>query len=277
MAATGEVHNNLRIENEKVTGPVALQLIQKSGIVHSSSDELVVLDNACGGGIVTRELFNLVQNDKQIKRIVTGDLDDRMLAYVKQLSAESGWQQVETKQFDQASAPFDEATFTHVFSNFGIFFSPKDAEVLAETYRILQSGGIAGFASWKAITWWQEIALPALNKYVPGTPELPNPANIFPSPGWTDPEKVRSKLESAGFKDVQVDEYSFTPDVEPEGFSAACAFLVRGLAARLWSKEDNEKFADQIQPAMLRYLKENYADGKWTGKMTAIISLGKKS
>lgn len=278
--ATGQVFHNLRETNEKLTGPPARQLLENAHVFDGPFRELTVLDSACGGGVLTRELFDLSkqQYDQSttISRVVAADIDERMLAYVKQLSSEWAWQQVETMKFDQAAVPLDDATFTHVLSSFGIFFSPDDNKVLSETLRLLQPNGIAGFTSWEYLGWWHDIAEPVLEKCFPDAPSLPHPSAIFPSKGWNDSEVVRSKLENAGLKDVQVEELSFTPDTEAEGFAAACAFLVKGMAAKLWPTEVNEKYAEQIQPEMSKFLRERYEGGKWDGKMIALVATGRR-
>lgn len=278
--ATGQVFHNLRATNEKLTGPPARSLVEQSHVFDGPFQALTILDNACGGGILTRELFALAKDqdsDKTISRVIAADIDDRMLAYVKQLSEESAWHQVETMRFDQASVPLADATFTHVLSSFGIFFSPDDNKVLSETLRLLQPNGVAGFTSWKYLGWWHDIAEPALQSSFPDAPALPHPSNIFPAKGWNEPERIRGKMECAGLKDVQVEELSFTPETEAGSFAAACAFLVRGMAARLWPKEVNEKYAEHIQPAFERLLREKYEGGRWDGMMVALVATGRKA
>lgn len=277
--ASGQVFHNLRETNEKVTRFPARKLVENAQVFNGAFQDLKILDNACGGGILTRELFAIFKEQgstKNITRVVAGDLDERVLDYVKQLSEESGWQQVETLRFDQASIPLENASFTHVLSSFGIFFSPDDGKVLSETLRLLQPNGVAGFTSWKYLGWWHDIAIPVLEKDFRDAPSLPHPSNVFPSKGWEDPEQVRGKMEAAGLKNVEVDELSFTPETEAESFAAACAFLVKGMAARLWPKEVNEKYAEQIQPAFARFLREKYEGGRWTGKMVALVATGRK-
>ena len=74
-----------------------------------------------------------------------------------------------------------------------------------------------------------------------------------------------------------MDEYSFTPDVLPEEFAEATGVLVKVGTSKIWSPEDNAKYADRIQPALLRYLLENFPQGKWNGRMTAVLTLAKKA
>ncbi len=163
-----------------------------------------------------------------------------------------------------------------MFNNFGVFFHPNDHQTIAEAYRTLKPGGIAGFASWKSITWWPEIALPAMRKFLPQAPALPEKLTVFPTTGWTEVASVLSKLEGAGFQDVNVTEYAFTPVVEPEDFAEAMAVLVRVIASRVWSKEDLDQYGTKIEGALLRYMRDKYTGGRWDGQMLALITTGRK-
>ncbi|KAK5693669.1 hypothetical protein LTR97_010238 [Elasticomyces elasticus] len=272
------------LTNEKVTGPAAAQLIRRSGILDVRKHDLEVLDNATGGGILVAELFRLAEEQSgslNFKRVVAGDIDDSMLRAVQikkdDTKSSSLWGKVEPMKIDQQAIPMPDGSFTHLFNNMGIFFCQDDEKALREAHRVLKSGGVASFTSWKSIAWWEEIAQPAIKQFIPGAPELPGPANLFPSRGWSDPAVIPSKLEKAGFSDVQVDEFKFTPNVEAEEFAEAFGVLVKIVAKRLWSDEHCATYAPQIEPALRRYLEENYASGRWTGKMIAITTVGRKT
>lgn len=244
----------------------------------SSSKSIDVLDNACGGGVLTNELLKLESRGQiQLNRIVASDSDEKMLDYVRKRKEASQWpSKVEVMHIDQQEVPLPDDSFTHVFNNFGIFFCKDDEKALTETYRILRPGGTAGFTSWKVIAWWDSVARPAVKHFIPDGPELPHPGAVFPGRGWSDASAIPEKLTKAGFKEIDVSEYSFTPDVEAAEFAEAMAVLVKVITGRLWSEEDNEKFGPQIEPALLKYLETNFEGGKWDGKMLALISIGKK-
>ncbi len=273
---------NMRIiaTNEKVTGPPAAEMLLRSGLLNSSEMRPpVIMDNACGGGILTSEVLALAQIHApkvNIEKIIASDNDDRMLSDISKRKIVPRWENVEVQRIDQRSVPLEDGTFTHVFNNFGVSFCAEDEKVLSETYRVLQPGGTAGFTTWKVAGWIPDVAIPAVKTLIPEAPALPGPSAIFPDRGWDDPSKIRTKLESAGFKDVQVDEYSFTPDVEAGEFAEATAVLVKVITRIAWKAEEHAKFEHQIESALLRYLKENFPQGKWTGQMVAIISRGEK-
>ncbi|KAK3677602.1 hypothetical protein LTR78_002452 [Recurvomyces mirabilis] len=272
---TAPADRRVVLTNEKVTGPVAAEMLRLSTLVDTSvhRQSLEILDNATGGGILVSELLKLVsQHSIQPKRIIAGDLDDKMLQAAAQqktdciAAGETGWQNVEIAKVDHQSLPYLRESFTHLFSNMGIFFCADDHKALTEAYRVLKHSGQAGFSSWKSIAWWPEVAQPALKAYLPDTPELPSPSGMFPVRVWSDPEAIPGKLDAAGFVDVKVSEYTFTPVAEAEEFAEATGVLVNIVAKRFWAEEVYKKYAGEVEPALLRYLKEHYEDGRWTGR-----------
>lgn len=273
-------HVRIIATNELVTGPPVAEMLRQSGLPGSNEAEpLEIMDNACGGGVGTAELLKLAKEHPtglKIKRIVASDIDQKMVSYVEERSKVSNWTNVEVMKIDQQSVPLADNTFSHVFNGFGIFFCPDDAAAISETFRILKPGGLAGFTSWKKITWWESVAMPALAAFVPDAPALPSPQTVFPARGWSDPDAIPARLEKGGFKNIKVSEYSFTPDVPAEEFAEATAVLVQVIIKRLWSEDDNKNYGDKIEPALLRYLKENFPNGRWNGQMIALISTGRK-
>ncbi|KAM0720658.1 hypothetical protein Q7P37_004795 [Cladosporium fusiforme] len=271
------------ITNERVTGSPGVEMIRVSGLAHESNAE--ILDLACGGGIITNEIIKTASehSNLNLNRIIAGDIDPRMLDFVAnrrdaaiKADTNSHWSRVETQRIDQASLPSPDGTFTHVFSNFGIFFSPAEDSVLSETYRVLKTSGKAGFTSWKSIAWWPTIADPALAQFLPEAPKLPSPDGFFSATGWNDVNAIPAKLEKAGFQDVQVSEFKFRLEIEAEPFANATALLVQSIAKRVWSEEEFGKFGGRVEGALLKFINEHYESGIVDGSMTAIITLGTK-
>ena len=250
-------------------------MLRQSGIEECTDQvELDILDSASGGGVLTSEILELP--NLNIKQIVAADNDESMLSYTRNRVKQSKWQNVEVKHMDQTSIPLPDGSFDYVYSNFGVFFHPNDEKTLAETYRVLKSGGVAGFTSWKSIAWWPSVAVPAVKTLLPDAPALPPTVAIFPAKGWTETSSIPPKLEQAGFRDVQVSDYAFTPEVEAEEFAEATAVLVKVVMKRLWNEEDSAKFEARIEEVVLKYLKDNFKDGKWDGQMVAIVTTGRK-
>ncbi|KAK6441239.1 hypothetical protein LTR95_002538 [Oleoguttula sp. CCFEE 5521] len=284
LTSTMPLPQRVALISENVTGPPGAEMLRLSKI--AACEQVSVLDNASGAGILVSHLIDLAAKTPrlQLQRIVAGDIDPEALTYTKErqqahltANAESEWDNVEISKIDQHSIPFPDSSFTHVFANLGILFSPNDSKALSETYRVLQFGGTAGFTTWKGIKWWADLAKPAFAQYLPDAPGLPAPEDVFPSPGWKDPQVILGKMDRAGFTYVEVTEFNFAPKVMPEEFCEATAALVKLIAKRAWSEADFGSYAGELEGAMLRYYQENFGEGKQEVRMTALITIGKKS
>lgn len=111
---------------ERVTGQFAQALIDQSGLILESRNNpgrpLVVLDNACGTGIVS-SLLHQQLNDKTKSnwKLTCGDISEGMLEYTKLRMEKEMWQNAETKIVDAQDTQLPDAHYTHVFTAFGEF------------------------------------------------------------------------------------------------------------------------------------------------------------
>lgn len=262
--------------NEKVTGPAAQQLLQLSGLQNHPPPPsgFTILDNASGGGILPSLILSLTPLPP-INHITAGDTSEAMLSYLRARFPSSTHPTLAVREINQTSLPYPAESFDFIFNNFGVFFHPADALTLSETLRALKDGGVAGFASWRKIAWWTEVALPALRAAYPDASALPESVVAFPAQGWTDGDAVAGKLEGAGFEGVRVEEFAFRPRVEAEEFAAAMAVLVKVVMGRVWGQEAG-RFEEGVERVLLEYLRENWEDGVWDGEMVALVSVGRK-
>lgn len=285
MAAPGSIlntnaTNKIALINEYMTAPPAEAVLEKSGLLTASPDDvgpLKLLDNASGIGTL---IFRLLKHNPQLEfdALIAGDIDETYLAFARERASENGAPSAfEARKLNQQAPGLEDASFDFIFNNLGVFFGPNDTAVLSETHRMLKVGGTAGFTSWQKLTWWDEILVPALARYLPDAPTLPYPTLIFPSKGWDDPAQTRAKLEEAGFVDVQAETYSFVPEISTEDLTTACTLLVKVISARAWDADAKARFEPHIQKAFHDYLHESFEGGKWTGKMIAVLTLGKKA
>lgn len=109
---------------EKVTGQFAQTLIDQSGLIADANanpeKSLVVLDNACGTGIVSGLLHHQL-NDKAKRnwKLTCGDISEGMLEYTRRRVRREGWENTETKIVDAQDTGLPNAHYTHVFTAFG--------------------------------------------------------------------------------------------------------------------------------------------------------------
>ena len=91
-----------RDKAEALTGPFALQLVRQCGLDSADgSKELVILDNACGTGIVTHHIYGVLSPAAKAKlQVVCGDLSPWMVKSVQARIEENGWAGASAKIVD---------------------------------------------------------------------------------------------------------------------------------------------------------------------------------
>ena len=94
------------LTNEQVTGPPATEMLRRSGISSGSGSEIDVLDNATGGGVLIAQLLKQIPHDVPLKRVVGGDIDEKMLSYAglkkeESVGVDPRWSRVELMKIDQ--------------------------------------------------------------------------------------------------------------------------------------------------------------------------------
>jgi len=95
----------------------------------------MVLDVACGGGIVVCAFAPHVRQATGI------DVTPAMLDEAQRLAAEKGLTNVEWRQGDVNSLPFEDGSFTIVVTRFSVHHFPDPAAVLREMARVCAPGG----------------------------------------------------------------------------------------------------------------------------------------
>lgn len=106
------------------------RLLAEGALIYAGD---VVLDLACGTGLVARHAAALISPDG---RIVGADINPAMLDIAR--TYEQGVQWVEAPS---DSLPFDDDTFTHVICQQGFQFCPDPVAAMREAQRVLNLSG----------------------------------------------------------------------------------------------------------------------------------------
>jgi len=193
---------------EAQTTPPAKQLLAETQFNRLGSlkqdDNIVVLDNGCGYGIVTKCIFERVKEHKATQKaatlkVVCADLQENMVDGVRARAMKENWLGVECKVVDAMEMDFKSDTFTHVFSNFLVQLLPDTNSSLKETYRVLRPGGYTGYTVWSSVGW-----VPFIQSVIP-TFKLP-----FIDHTLVTPSNNIVLLESLGYVDARVHEMAFS-------------------------------------------------------------------
>jgi ubiquinone/menaquinone biosynthesis C-methylase UbiE len=102
-----------------------------------------VLDVGCGTGVLAREALRRVGQQGQVAGV---DLNEGMLAVAARSEPNVEW-----RQGDAASIPFEDAEFDAVVSQFALMYFPDRVASLREMWRTLAPGGRLAVAAWASI------------------------------------------------------------------------------------------------------------------------------
>jgi SAM-dependent methyltransferase len=214
---------------EMFTTSVAAQLV-KHAKVHADQ---CVLDVCCGTGVVAVTAARLGA------RVSGLDLTPELLERARENSQTAGVE-IDWREGDVESLPFEDAAFDVVLSQFGHIFAPRPEVAIAEMLRVLKPGGTIAFSTWPPELFvGRMFALTA--SYMP-----PPPPGVTPPPQWGDPNIVRQRLGDA-VKDILFDRammqaFALSPAHHRAVSERSAGPLVR-LVAEL-SASDPEKLAE---------------------------------
>ncbi|EJU03266.1 S-adenosyl-L-methionine-dependent methyltransferase [Dacryopinax primogenitus] len=250
---------------ELVTGEFAKVLLDAAAVPPSTPQDLVVLDNACGSGIVTAILLGrMSEEQKRRTKVLCGDIQSEVVKYVTERIEREKWEGVEVKLLDAQDTKLPSSTYTHVLTSFGIMLLPKPILALQEIHRILAPGGLNAFSTWVEVGWvaWVERAFRA----IPNCPPFPTQeqiSNFMDTGRWDQESFICQVLEEQRFVDVRIQVHKEAGKIEsPEFLVRVFGSMFIGLATRWWTDEQKKEYADEIAPVLLSQLQEEFGKGQ---------------
>ncbi|KAJ5175999.1 Acetylaranotin bis-thiomethyltransferase [Penicillium canariense] len=268
---------------EHITGQFAQTLIDQTGLIADSkanpNKPLVVLDNACGTGIVShilqRELDNKV---KSHLKLTCGDISPGMLDYVKHRIGKEDWQNVEVKTVDAQESGLPSSHFTHVIIAFVYMALPRSLAALDDSTRILQPGGTIAFSTWIE-PGWASVMQKAIQT-IPGNLPFPTTKQFFEALGsgeWHSMSWIGSQLKKRGFEDINVRSDTKAISLKVPDFVEMNMIMFGMIAKVFWTEKQRGENADKVRPALEKYLESTYGkEGDIPMEWTAILSTARK-
>jgi len=157
-----------------------------------------VLETACGTGIVTRRLREVLPDDALL---VASDLNPPMLAIARRTVGERAC--VEWAQADMAKLHFTDHTFDAVVCQFGLMFVRDKLAAVREARRVLQPGGSFLLTTWATLD--RNPIIGVAHRAIVGLfPDDPPQYLQRAAFGYGDRNAVAGLLDQAGFRDVEV-------------------------------------------------------------------------
>lgn len=207
-------------------------------ITHSS----IIHDNACGPGIVTSIILQqAAQKGQAPPTIEATDFANGMIEYLQDAISRNKWHTVRAQVQDSTDLGcFEEATFTHSITNFGLFILSDPLKGAKEIHRTLKPGGVALVTVWKEMD--TTIIVHGAQKAIHPDEPLWNPV----STDWMHEWKLKGVMEEAGFKSVEMksmENWWVTGD--EKGFIELFGSRFWEIVYKNWSDKDKERWLDE--------------------------------
>ncbi len=128
-----------------------------------------VLDVACGTGIVT---FDVAQLVGPLGRVVGVDTDRGMLAIAERIRKARNMQQVSVREMNAQQLGFTDGVFDRVVCQHALMYFDDKARAVREMYRVLSRGGRMVLTAWgtRAGNPHEAILAEAFRAYLPEEP-----------------------------------------------------------------------------------------------------------
>ena len=195
-AASGWKRRDLLLKQG--AAPVTARLLELAGIVAGHR----VLDIASGLGEPAIPAAQLVGPDGWVYGT---DLVEEMLIHAREKAATAGVSNIEFLCVDGETLDFEAAHFDAATCRWGLMFMPTPEACLRLIHGVMKDDARFATACWSAPEKnpFVSVLIQALANFM----ELPKPPPGAPGIfSMADPDRLRSLLESAGFRDIELEE-----------------------------------------------------------------------
>ncbi|WP_264210098.1 class I SAM-dependent methyltransferase [Leisingera thetidis] len=222
-----------------------------------------VLETAAGSGVVTRALA---------PRLPAGasywatDLNPPMLDRAR--ARQPARPEIRWKPADALQLPFPDGSFDAVCCQFGVMFFPDRVRGYAEALRVLRPGGRFLFNVWDSLAHneFAEIVTRAGRTVLPHSP----PGFLERTPhGHGDPGRIRSELEAAGFRSVEIEKVT-AASTAPDPSHPAIAYA-RGTPMHGELAPHGEDTVQRVIEAAAEEIRARFGPGEVSGRIQAYV------
>ena len=181
---------------DRMLAPFAEMIIDAAAIQPGER----VVDIGCGCGATTRAVARLVGTGVSVGI----DLSGPMLERARADATAAGQTNTRFVRADAQVYEFGDELFDAVISRFGIMFFADPVRAFANIRGAMRDGGRLAFVCWQPLIENEWLLVPggAIAQHVP-LPDLgsPNAPGMF---AFADPDRIRTTLTDAGWRDIDV-------------------------------------------------------------------------
>ncbi|KAL6866865.1 S-adenosyl-L-methionine-dependent methyltransferase [Trichoderma novae-zelandiae] len=245
-------------------------LVAHMGFDDTVTEPVVLLDSACGSGVLTQEVQAALSDEVLGRSSFTcADHAAGMVGLVKKRIVDEEWVNAEAKVLDAMDTGLPDSSFSHVGVALALHLTPDPDAVVKG--RILRPGGTFGastFPESNAAMFWIPDMRSALQS-LPFDAPLPDPMpmQMHRAGRWDDAAWVERHLaRDLGLAEVSVRESAGAYGFESaEDFMATFRMMVPWMMKTFWSDEVREAHSeDEVRGLMRRHLEDKYGGGGWS-------------
>lgn len=227
-----------------------------------------VLDMATGPGTVAIKIAPLVES------VLALDFSPQMIEQLQKRVSDAEIGNIAVEQCDCQNLFCEDDSFDLAFSQFGLMFFPDRQAGFNEMYRVLKPGGKGVVYSWAPIEQSPAMQM-MIGALIAGFPEAQpkSTGNEEIFKGLDDLETFYSEMETAGFKNVQIE--PITHGFPVKDAASFWQSMVDGSApiSMMKKQKSREEWAEK-EKVSLRFLEENLKSSELNS--TAYLAIGEK-
>ena len=233
-----------REEREEVAAPVTGWLVRE--LAPKSGD--TVLELAAGQGDVGFELAPILGESG---RLISSDFSPAMAEIARRRSAELGLTNIDHRILDAERIELADDSVDGVLCRWGYMLMPDPAAALAETRRVLRSGGRLALAVWSSADRnpWISLAGRILVAHGHMPPPEPGEPGMF---ALGDKELLSRLVENAGFANVRMENVPVHNDYPSVDEYIRRSSEMGGMFSRAWAEapaEEQEQMKHEFREA----------------------------
>jgi len=235
---------------DRLYAPIAKAVVDRADLRAGER----VLDVGCGAGATT---FEAAWRVGPQGRAVGADISGALVELARRRAGEAGLEGVDFVLADAQTHAFD-PPFDAVVSRFGVMFFPDPVAAFANLRRAVTPGGRLVFASWRGPED-NALSLVPLQAAAPFLPAVPAFEKDAPGRfGLADPDRTRTILETAGWRDVRIDRLD---DPTPVSFDELLTMSLRVGPLNPALANQDETVREKVREAVTRALEPYVKDG----------------
>jgi SAM-dependent methyltransferase len=243
-AAMASGWERTRTEREKIAAPVTEWLIRELAPKPGET----MLELAAGQGDVGFEIAGVLGESG---RLISSDFSPAMAEIAHRRSDELRLTNVEHLILDAEQIELPDDSVDGVLCRWGYMLMPDPAAALAETRRVLRTGGRLAFSVWSSAARnpWISIAARILVAHGHMPPPEPGEPGMFV---LGDEELLRPLVEKAGFANVRIEDVAVRSNYLSVEEYVRRSSEMGGMFSRAWAEaheEEQERMKDELREA----------------------------